>query len=141
MADQQLARMRTMVGDWYRTDAAASDGPVMQYSIAANGSAVVERLFPGEEKEMVTMYFVDGDRLKLTHYCALGNQPTMVARASEGDRIDFEFVGVSNLASKNSAHMHEHEIEFLGENRVDATWILWKDDQEAERRLFPVERR
>jgi hypothetical protein len=138
---EQLARMKSLTGDWYRTDGEAGDGPVMQYSLAANGSAVVERLFPGMEKEMVTMYFVDDGRLTLTHYCALGNQPTMIARASERDRIDFEFAGVSNLASRDAAHMHEHEIEFLGDDRVDATWILWKDNQEAERRLFPVERR
>ncbi len=134
-------QMATIVGEWYRTDGEAGDGPVMIYELAANGSAVVERLFPGMEKEMVTMYYMDGDRLMLTHYCALGNQPSMVATGGDEALIEFDFAGASNLGSPEETHMHQHVVEFLGEDRVDATWVLWDGGSEAERRLFPVERR
>lgn len=134
-------RMSAMVGEWHRVDAAPGDGPVMTYELAANGSAVVERLFPGMEKEMVTMYFMDGERLTLTHYCALGNQPSMVATGGGEASIEFDFAGASNLDSPEETHMHQHVVEFLGEDRVDATWVLWDGGSEAERRFFQVERR
>lgn len=134
-------QMATMVGEWYRKDEEAGDGPVMVFELAANGSAVVERLFPGMEKEMVTMYYMDGDRLMLTHHCALGNQPSMVATGGDEASIEFDFAGASNLGSPEETHMHQHVVEFLGENRVDATWVLWDGGSEAERRLFPVKRR
>ena len=134
-------QMATMVGEWYRTDGEAGDGPVMIYELAANGSAVVERLFPGMEKEMVTMYYMDGDRLMLTHYCALGNQPSMVATGGDEALIEFDFNGASNLGSPDETHMHQHTVAFLGPDRVDASWVLWDGGSEAERRLFPVERR
>ena len=134
-------QMTTMVGEWYRIDGEPGDGPVMTYELAANGSAVVERLFPGMEKEMVTMYYMDGDRLMLTHYCALGNQPSMVATGGDEALVEFDFNGASNLGSSDEMHMHQHVVAFIGEDRVDATWVLWDGGEEAERRLFPVERR
>ncbi len=134
-------QMTAMVGEWHRVDGESEDGPVMIFELAANGTAVVERLFPGMEKEMVTMYYMDGDQLMLTHYCALGNQPSMVATGGDESLIEFDFNGASNLGSLDEMHMHQHVVAFLGEDRVDATWVLWDGGEEAERRLFPVERR
>jgi len=31
----------------------------------------------GKPVEMTTLYYLDGDQVKLTHYCMAGNQPTM----------------------------------------------------------------
>ena len=37
--------------------------------------------------------------------------------------------------------MHEHVIAFNEKDQVDATWVLWKNGGEAERRFFPMQRR
>ncbi|MGB0331162.1 MAG: hypothetical protein ACPGPE_05030 [Planctomycetota bacterium] len=134
-------QMATMVGEWYRTDGEAGDGPVMTYELAANGSAAVERLLPGMEKEMVTMGYMGGDRLLLTRYCALGNEPSMVATGGDEALIEFDVHGASNLGSPDEAHMHQRTVAFLGENCVDATWVLWDGGSKAERRLFRGGRR
>ncbi|HUY92931.1 MAG TPA: hypothetical protein VMV10_29645 [Pirellulales bacterium] len=76
--------------------------------VTSAGSAIEETLFPGGDHEMVTMYFIDGDKLLLTHYCALGNQPQMQAEPGEdAKRIAFKFVGATNLKSADELHMHE----------------------------------
>ena len=31
------------------------------------------------KEDMISMFNLDGDRVVLTHYCAAGNQPRMVA--------------------------------------------------------------
>lgn len=141
-AHRQLEQVKSMAGTWHLVDAAPDDAPTAIYRIVANETAVEERLFPGQRHEMITMNFIDDGRLALTHYCALGNQPTMAAVAGPEDEIHFEFVGITDLDSPTSQHMHEHTLEFLDDpDRVDSTWILWNDGAEAERRRFPLERR
>lgn len=131
-----------MAGTWYLADASEEDAPTAIYRVVANETAVEERLFPGQAKEMITMYFIDDGRLTLTHFCALGNQPTMAAVAGDDDEINFEFVAITDLDSPASQHMHEHTLEFHEDpDRVDSTWILWNDGMEAERRRFPLRRR
>ncbi|MAC19046.1 MAG: hypothetical protein CMJ23_05080 [Phycisphaerae bacterium] len=141
-ANPQFERVKSMIGDWYLVDAEPGDAPTATYRLSANETAVVERLFPGQRKEMVTMYFIDDGRLKLTHFCALGNQPSMGAIPGDDDVVEFEFIGITNLAAPTAQHMHEHVLEFTDDrNRVDSTWVLWNDGSEAERRFFPLERR
>ena len=65
-------QIATMVGEWYRTDGEAGDGPIMIFELAANGSAVVERLFPGMEKEMATF------QKCLDHFEATKGRPVFV---------------------------------------------------------------
>lgn len=143
-ANPQFERVKELVGDWYLIDAEPEDGPTATYRLSANETAVVERLFPGERKEMVTMYFVDDGRLTLTHFCALGNQPTMgaLSGADPEDEIEFEFLGITDLESPTGMHMHEHVFEFTeDDNRMTSVWVLWNGGAEAERRRFPLERR
>ena len=140
-ADQQFAKVKSLVGDWYRTDGAPTDGAYATYRMVAKDSALEERIFPGTEREMVTMYFVDKDRLKLTHFCNLGNQPTMEAKPGNADLLEFGFLGATNLKSPEARHMHEHSFSFLGKNRINATWIRWIGGKEAERLHFPLARR
>ena len=45
------------------------------YKLTGAGSALVETQFPGTGHEMVSVYHLDGDDLRMTHYCAAGNQP------------------------------------------------------------------
>ena len=141
-AARQLDQVKSMAGTWYLADASEEDAPTAIYRVVANETAVEERLFPGQAKEMITMYFIDDGRLTLTHFCALGNQPTMAAVAGDDDEINFEFVAITDLDSPASQHMHEHTLEFHEDpDRVDSTWILWNDGMEAERRRFPLRRR
>ncbi len=140
-ADQQFAKVKSLVGDWYRTDGASTDGAYATYRMAAKDSAVEERIFPGTEREMVTMYFVDKDRLKLAHFCILGIHPTMVAKPGGADLLEFGFLGAANLKSPEARHMHEHSFSFLGKNRIDATWIFWDGGKETERLHYSLARR
>jgi len=67
---------------------------------------------------MVSMIHLDGpDRLLLTHYCALGNQPRMQASvSSDGKVITFNYVDATNLATPDSGHMQKMILTVLDEN-------------------------
>ena len=72
-----LDRLKKLAGTWVEADdkGQPTDTIVSVFKVTSNGSAVQETIFPGSDHEMVTVYYIDGPDLVLTHYCALGNQP------------------------------------------------------------------
>ena len=73
---------------------------------------------------MVSVYHLDGDELRMTHYCAAGNQPRLkLDRAkSRPDHLIFAFDGGSNLDPKKDMHIHGLEITFHEDGRVTSAW-------------------
>ncbi|MCE9594212.1 MAG: hypothetical protein K8S98_08460 [Planctomycetes bacterium] len=142
-AKAAFERLKSLEGRW--TGQANHGGdpfPVeVTYHVTAAGSAVEEKLFAGTEHEMVTMYHMDGEHLMLTHYCAAGNQPSMVARWDPNmDVIKFTFVGATNMKSENEMHMHSGVIRFLGSDNLEATWSGMSDGKPAGDAHFMVAR-
>src|SRR5579871_5767597 len=102
-------QMKALVGDW-QTDSAANGKPV----------------------EMITLYFVDGDQLKLTHYCMAGNQPTMAGTYDPAAKtIKFDFVSVSNLKTPDSGHMHHALYTFVDKDHFQTKWTFRKDQKDS----------
>src|SRR5580700_11113984 len=68
--------LKKLAGDWVEVgkDGKPSTTVLTSIRVTAGGSAIHETIFPGTDKEMVTLYHLDGDDLILTHYCVLGNQ-------------------------------------------------------------------
>ncbi|AMV40282.1 hypothetical protein [Planctomyces sp. SH-PL62] len=91
-------RLKTLVGDWKNSSSACDPGAeevpgsdVVKYKLTGAGSALVEVSMPGTPMEMTSIYHLDGDDLRMTHYCALGNQPRLKLdkTASKADRLVF----------------------------------------------------
>ena len=78
----------------------------------------------GHGEDMISMIHFDGaNRLLLTHYCAIGNQPRMVASASpDGKTVTFNFLDATNLASPQSGHMDHVVIAMLDANHHTEEW-------------------
>src|SRR5690242_16920885 len=79
-AHKGFEKIKALSGEWEVAAGPGSHdhGPMagtVSYKLTAGGSAVLETLFGGSEHEMVTLYYVDGDTLAMTHYCMLGNRP------------------------------------------------------------------
>jgi hypothetical protein len=93
-------KLKTLVGTWVAADPSGkpTDQVVSVVRLTAGGSAIHETLFPGQPQEMVSIYTAEGPDLVMTHYCLLGNQPRMKAKASPLDnKFHFEFAGGGNL--------------------------------------------
>lgn len=140
-------KIKALEGDWKgKGDVGGKTMDVSTtFAVTAAGTAVVESLFKGTPHEMVTVYHMDGDRLRLTHYCAAGNQPTMVADATDRpDTVEFDFDGASNLASIKHMHMHDARIHFIDGDTIEAWWNAWnegKHDHTAHIKLTRVSAR
>ena len=93
----------------------------------------METVFEGQPHEMVTLFTIEGDTLVLTHFCALGNQPCMRARATDNPaEIVFDFVSAGNLASPDEMHMHDAHYRFPGPDQLESSWTLWAGDAPQE---------
>jgi hypothetical protein len=121
-AAEAFSRLKTLAGTW-SVHLMSADGPAtnVEYRTTGGGSVVMETLFAGAPHEMITMYTVDGKDLVATHYCDMGNQPTMTLdlAASTVDTLVFEFVSVRG---KPGDHIHDGRIRFLADSSIEAQW-------------------
>lgn len=127
-------KLKTLQGEWVDTagDAHKKPGTNVTYRVVANGSAVIETMFPGEVHEMVTVYYLDGDQLVLTHYCAAKNQPRMKAVTIGDDRIDFDFTGGSNINPAKDMHMHNGHLKWMDADTVSGEWVGWANGKASD---------
>lgn len=123
-----FAQMKALAGQW-QGHATTPDGPAanVTYELTGNGSALVEKLFPGTPHEMLSVYFMDGNDLVLTHYCAMANQPRMklVKAQANPTTLTFDFTGGTNIDPAKDTHIHGGVVRILGADRLEADWSVF----------------
>jgi hypothetical protein len=118
-------QLKSLAGTWegYK----GHDVPVtVTYSIVSNGSAVMERLQSAREPEMITMYTLEGDHLLVTHYCSMGNQPTLQTDplSSANGQYDFHFVRVSGTKTPDEGHMANLVLSMPHKDHLKQVWTF-----------------
>jgi hypothetical protein len=141
----EFEELKKLSGDWTGTRSDGEEANVSYY-VTANGSVLLECLFPGTEHEMVTMYHMDNGRLMLTHYCAAGNQPSMVAEAGPAEvempmRVTFECSGGTNMKSENDPHMHMLQMVLESQDHLLADWTFHSQGKPTEVATFDLRRK
>jgi hypothetical protein len=110
----EFERMKALVGTWEgKVD--IGQGPIdmtVHYRLLASGSVLEERVFAGTPNEMVTMYYDKGNKLALTHYCMMGNQPGMLLKSADARTISFDFDKTCGINPTKESHMHALTIRF-----------------------------
>jgi hypothetical protein len=123
-AQRAFATIKSLPGIW---EGKGHDGQALQvtFKITGGGSAVLSEIQVPKE-DMVSMIHLDGpDRLLLTHYCAVGNQPRMQASVStDGKVITFNYVDSTNLATPDSGHMQKMILTVLDDNHHTEEWVF-----------------
>lgn len=129
-------RMKTLAGTW------EGQAAIVNYRVASGGSVVEETLFPGTPHEMISMYYVVGGDLVLTHYCAMANQPRMRLdrKASTPDRLVFVFDGGTNFDPAKDTHVHSGVVEWQGETLHNA-WAVYSAGKPAGQNEFVLTRK
>src|SRR5258708_32503098 len=110
----EFERLKTLVGKW-EGKADMGQGPIdmtLQYRLLAGGSVLEERVFSGTPNEMITMYYDQGGKLALTHYCVFGNRPGMVLKSSDDKTLQFDFDQTCGINAAKESHMHALSITF-----------------------------
>jgi hypothetical protein len=125
-AQKGLERLKSLVGTWQGKTAKGT--PVEDtYRLTAGGTAVMGDDKMGEE-EMLSLFYVDGDRLLMTHFCPSGNQPRMQATISPDLKtISFDFLDATNLPSPQAGHMHHATYIFSDADHYSQEWTWMQD--------------
>jgi len=127
-------RMKTLVGHWEEQKANDSKS-TLDIELTSGGTALIERFHMvenGKPVEMITLYYLDGDQIKLTHYCMAGNQPTMRGTYSPDTKtLTFDLISISNTKSPNDGHMHHAVYVFLDNDHFKTIWTFQKDQKDA----------
>jgi hypothetical protein len=118
-------QLKSLTGTWEgKKD---HDEPVkVTYELVSNGSVLMERLDSANEAEMITMYSLDGSRLVVTHYCSMGNQPTMQTAplSAATGKYDFHFVRVAGTKTPGEGHMADLTLSLPDKDHLTQVWTF-----------------
>lgn len=106
---------------------------VINFKTIAQGSVVHESSFDAHPNEtMATMYYLDGTRLLLTHYCVSKTQPRLQASSFEdgGRKVTFTFLDATSLPSRDKGHMDKVIISFVDDTHFTSQWTWYQDGKE-----------
>src|SRR5688500_8418749 len=121
-------KLKTLAGTWRGHVGAPDRAATIEYRLVSGGTVVMETLFPGTSHEMISMYYLDGGNLLLTHFCSAGNQPQMTydRKRSTPREFVFKFDGGRGFVAREDLHIHNGWIRFLDENRLEEGWTAWE---------------
>ncbi len=131
-AQKAFEKLKTLAGSWVGQlttfpQEPSVEGKFAQFSlwVTSLGNAFVHEMsISSRPDHPVTMFYVDGDRLLLTHYCDAGNRPRMAGKISpDGKTLEFDFLDLSG--SNQYGHMHHAVFTFIDADHhlEDWTWM------------------
>ena len=130
----EFERLKTLVGTW-KGKADMGQGPIemtVNYRLLAGGSVLEERVFSGTPNEMVTMYYEQGGKLALTHYCMFGNRPGMLLKSADSKSITFDFDKACGINTATESHMHGLTIRFDDADTITSSCVAMMDGKVME---------
>jgi hypothetical protein len=131
---EAFEKLKAAVGHWEEQQPSAMK-QTLDMQLTSGGSVVMERssmIQDGTPVEMITMYYLDGDQVKMTHYCEARNQPTMRGTyVPETKTLTFDFLGATNMKSPDDGHMHHAIYTFVDNDHLRQMWTFRKNQKDA----------
>lgn len=144
-AQKAFTLLKTLAGSWEGRPTVEpplpghSDLPeLMQVSlrVTSRGNTLMHEM-TGKDKpgpantatdDPITMLYLDGDRLLLTHFCDAGNRPRMVGKLSpDGKTVEFDFLDISGKML--SHHMQRAVFTVIDANHHTEDWTFQMGDK------------
>jgi hypothetical protein len=128
-AQKSFDKLKTLAGSWEGTVTTQPPTPEMDgkqvhasLRVTSMGNAIMHEMTgAGRPDDPITMLYLDGDRLLLTHYCDAGNRPRMTGKiSSDGKMVEFEFLDVAG--STQYGHMHHAVFTEVDANHHTEDW-------------------
>jgi len=94
----------------------------------SRGNALMhEMTSAGSPDDPITMFYLDENRVLLTHYCDAGNRPRMEGKLSpDGKTLEFTFLDVAG--SNLHEHMHHAKFTFIDADHHTEDWTFMVGD-------------
>ncbi len=135
-AQKSFDKLKTLAGSWEGVLSGTGtefDGTTMHFTlrVTSTGNALLHEMtgLPGRPDDPITMFYLDEDRLLLTHYCDAGNRPRMVGKMSpDGKTVEFEFL---DIAGNPQYHMHHAVFTIIDADHHTEDWTFMMGDKPA----------
>ena len=154
-AQKSFDKLKTLAGTWQgpvTVDPPEEDmkkgtlGHVL-LRVTSRGNALVHEMYDPEKPDdptrydhPLTMFYLDGDRLNLTHYCDAGNRPRMLARPSpDGKKVEFDFTDLSG--GNEYGHMYHAVFTMIDANHHIEDWTYMMPGDKPVHAHLDLERR
>ncbi len=149
-AQKAFALIKSLAGAWQgEVNEPASNLKVnmdVMLRVTSRGNTVVHEMkaadgtdSPVKNDHPVTMMYVDGLNLLLTHYCDAGNRPRMVARVSaDGKIVDFDFLDV--VGPTKYGHMQHAQFTLIDNTHHREAWTYEGPDGKPVTGSFDLKR-
>jgi len=127
-AQKSFETMKSLAGSWNgrlfvpeHPELENKSGRVT-FRVTSMGNALVHEMTgEGRPDDPITMIYLDGDHLLLTHYCDAGNRPRMEGKMSaDGKTLEFSFIDLSG--STQYGHMHHAVFTLIDANHHTEDW-------------------
>lgn len=130
----EFEKIKSLSGTWTGTGIMNGEEVPMtvDYRTTSGGSAVIETFSPGTPMEMVSIYYEDEGKLVMKHFCMLKNQPLMGLKSSDGNTMEFDLIGGTNMDASKDMHMHSSAITILDDNTLKQSWTAYQDGKQIE---------
>jgi hypothetical protein len=147
-AQMAFDKLKTVAGSWEGQVTTFPPEPSVDHQTAqfslrvtSRGNALVHELtIPGIPDHPVTMFYLDDERLTLTHYCDAGNRPRMIGKVSpDGKSLEFDFLDLSG--GNQHGHMHHAVFTFIDENHHAEDWTYMMPGDKPVRAHFDLQRK
>lgn len=114
----------------------------VDYYVTSGGTALVENYKGSSDAAvMTTVYHLDNNDIRATHFCGTMNHPRMVSRAFDPATrtLTLDFVDVANLKTSNDYHSRAIDISLVDEDNVHVTFFGLQEGDENSR-VFALKR-
>ena len=134
-AQKSFDKLKALSGVWegkVTTDmpvAASIQNSLMHVTLrtTSRGNALLHEMTSSGPDDPITMFYLDENRLLLTHYCDAGNRPRMEGKLSpDGKTVEFSFLDVAG--SNQHQHMHHAKFTFIDANHHTEDWVFMLGD-------------
>lgn len=124
-APEVFERLKSLAGEW-ETDLPGFGKLSGSVRLASNGKAIEETIGTAADNEL-SVYTAIADRILLTHYCAMtpdGHEVRLRTPrlGAATDRLEFGFVGATNLHSRAAPHMRRVMLTITDHDHYSEQW-------------------
>ena len=144
---QSFEQLKALAGTWegqVKTvpPEPAIEGKTMTVSlrVTSMGNTLMhEMTAPGRPDDPITMFYLDGDRLLLTHFCDANNRPRMTGTMSpDGKTVEFDFLDVAG--NLKYGHMQHAAFTFVDANHHTEDWTFQMPGNKSVRAHLELQR-
>jgi hypothetical protein len=121
-AKKAYEKLKTLTGSWEGTVGDLSAQITIRVTSA--GSAIMHDAFMAKTNK-ITMFYLEGDRLFLTHYGGEGNRPRFEGKlTADGKSIEFNFLDVSGGTQRGLMKHMRFTIVDANTHVIEVTYVL-----------------